>query len=140
MQTRRGVWPITTVLFPDEWCYLLYEIEEPRPDGRGKHRYQVLRVARNDAPAEHWTDLGLSSQFKAPQFEILGGVVDETTGLARPVHTVAELLDIAEWMRSTTPLPVEPSDLPTLWRNSLEERAKRSRHASTFGAYQRVER
>jgi len=138
--SRRGVWPITTILLPDEWGYLLYEIDEPSPDGRGKHRWQVVRVARNDAPAEHWTDLGLSASFKANQFEILGGVVDKATGRAIPCNTVAELQDIADWMRGEKPKQVEPTDLQGLWRNYVEERHRRRRHQSTFGTYGRVER
>ena len=59
-----------------------------------------MHVMRGDKPAEMRKDLGAAKSFKADQFRIPGGAMDETTGKFYIEHTVGELMDIADYLRT----------------------------------------
>jgi hypothetical protein len=76
----------TTVLNPDEKALVLVEMNKLSPDYRSLRRYQLVYVLRGDNIAEHRTDLGPASAFKAPEVRIP----------SMWEHSVGELWDIAE--------------------------------------------
>lgn len=80
----------------DEPCLGLYEVNLPVPGG-AMHRFQILNVIRADKVAECRIDMG--EKVKADQFRIPGGVVDKN-GHGEILHTVGELQDIADNLRS----------------------------------------
>ena len=90
---------VTTHYNIDEPCLGLYEMNLPVP-GKGEHRFQILNVIRADKIAECRIDMGLSKKIKADQFRIPGGVIDPKTGRGEILHTVGELRDIADKLRS----------------------------------------
>lgn len=89
---------VTMVVSMDEPCVGLYEVDIQSPGNRGFHRYQVIKVMRNDKVAEAWVDLGLSSEWPHDIVRIPGGVRDNK-GVFHIVHTVGELIDIANEVR-----------------------------------------
>jgi hypothetical protein len=93
----------TIVVSDDEPCVGLYELDYQSPGSRGFHRYQILLVIRDDRQAEAWIDLGLTSNFKADQIRIPGGIRNDITGRFDIVHTVGELRDIADTIRGNPP-------------------------------------
>ena len=94
--------PATTYARRDEAAYALSEINLPTPDFKGKHRYQIIYVQRGDKLAEFRRDLGPRERFgSAPELRIPSFWV----------HSVAELVDMAEelrdpsyWTEGETPL------------------------------------
>ena len=88
----------TLTLRPDEPAWSLREVNLPRPDFHGRHRYQIVSVVRNDKLVEWRGDLGPAGNFSARQFNIIGGYVDER-GRGHVFHSVAELQDMAAEMR-----------------------------------------
>ena len=128
--------PISVIreVLPDEACYYLMERNLPAANGRGKARYQVLRLVRDDRLVTAYIYLGPASRFRADQFDMMGCGVSES-GKPIPVHTVAELQDGADELRERKPRrELEPSDLWGTYHNYLEEGVRRVRHQSTFGA------
>ena len=90
----------TNYVLKDEPCLGLYELNYQAPDNSGFHRYQIILVTRNDRPAEYRKDLGLAKKFKGvDQLRIPGGVIDKASGRMHIVHTVGELIDIADNLR-----------------------------------------
>ncbi len=95
------IYKATNAVLKDEPCLGLYELNFKAPDQKSRHRYQIYVVIRNDEPYEFRKDMGLTSKFKkVDQFRIPGGVIDETTGRIFIEHTVGELSDIADWLRT----------------------------------------
>lgn len=113
----------------DEPCFGLSEVNLQAPGSRGWRRFQVLQVVRGDRLAECRLDLGPAKGFKVEQFRIPGGVVDETTGRAEILHTVGELRDIAEYLRSGRGYrpEVQPSNLIQGYHDEMEKRRLRAR-------------
>jgi hypothetical protein len=132
----------TTVVSMDEGCWSLKESNEQSPGSRGWRRYQIIRVIRGDALAEFRRDLGPARKFKTDQFAIPGGVVDETTGRFELLHTVGELYDMAEHLRTGKPRQAEtpPTDLIGAYREQPERRALWRKKRSTFGSRGRLQR
>ncbi len=133
----------TQIISQDEPCLGLYEYNLQAPDSHGFRRYQVIYVIRGDRPTECRRDLGLASNFKAEQFRIPGGVVDYTTGKGEIVHTVGELMDIADSLRADGidyGKDFRPRDLKQMWYDQMEEALKRRRGASTIGPNVRIQR
>jgi len=95
--TKSQIAVATTHYNVDEPCMGLYEMNLSVP-GKGIHRFQILNVIRGDKVAECRIDLG--PKTKADQFRIPGGVVDNVTGKGEILHTVGELQDIADHLRS----------------------------------------
>lgn len=59
------------ILLPDEPCWRLVEMNLPPPDNRAQHRYQLIRVLRNDALVYVRIDMGLAGDWDADTFSIL---------------------------------------------------------------------
>jgi hypothetical protein len=97
------IYPATDHVLYDEPCYGLYELNLKSADQKSRRRFQVIVVVRDDKLAEFRKDLGLAKKFKVDQFRIPGGVLDETTGRTDILHTVGELQDIADYLRTHRP-------------------------------------
>lgn len=127
--------PISVIreVLPSEACYFLMERNLPSANSRGKSRYQILRLVRDDRLVTAYIHLGPASRFRADQFDMMGcGLTD--SGKPIPVHTVAELQDGADELRGRRPRrELEPSDIKGAYQNYQEEKARRERHQSTFG-------
>ena len=119
----------------DEPCVYLGEFIRPSRSGKTRVRYQMLRVVRGDRVVTAFVYLGPAKSFTADQFQIPGGEVDQRTGRGRVWHTAGELREIADRIRSDPPRrEAEPSDLQGSFTRFVEERSRRGRHQSTFGA------
>ena len=116
--------PATHYVLMDEPALNLSEVNLVSPDGKGWQRVQVITVIRNDAPAEYREVLGPASAFKANQFRIPGGFVDEFTGRIYIEHTVGELRDIADYLRAFPydTSHIVPTDLVKKWHDELEQK------------------
>lgn len=120
----------THFISPDEKAWVLVELNQMRPDGRGVHRYQLTYVNRGDVIAEHRVDLGAASGFSAPEFRIPSLLE----------HTVGELWDIAEfqrlgqdfWQKRAGEIAAESTLIPDTV-NWLEERQRIVENRSVFG-------
>lgn len=137
-----GLIPATHAVKMEEPCFLLTEQNLQRPDSRGWRRYQIMYVVRNDRLAEFRKDLGPARSFSTEVFRILGGVRDEQTGRIHILHTVGELVDIAEFFRAGLhhPPQIEPSDLIGGYHRHQEERRRRVRQQRQFGQHARIQR
>lgn len=107
----------------DEYCERLVELNLPRPDSRGRHRYRLLYVWRNGQLAEHRKDLGPATD--AMQFRLIGAPYDPDTGTWIRVETVGSLTDIAEQLYAgkVEHPPDETSDLFGKMADQNEQRA-----------------
>ena len=124
---------VVTTVFADEPCFLLAEENRLSRSGKTLCRYQLLKVVREDRLVTAYIYLGPASKFKADQFQMLGGWVDEA-GRGEAVHTVAELQAGAEELRSRPPRrELEPLDLRGGFKDHVEERGRRARHLTTSG-------
>ena len=83
----------TNIIFPDELAWNLSEVNLPAPDYGERHRYQIITVLRGDTLKDHHIDMGRAKNFTAGQFRVPG----------IGVHTVVELQDIADYLRSEKP-------------------------------------
>ena len=91
----------TPVISPDEPAFLLVEEYLQSPGSKGFHRYQIVTVVRNDELVEWRHDMGPARRFKnIDQFRIPGGVRDDRTRRIYIEHTVGELQEIANMLRS----------------------------------------
>lgn len=78
---------------PNEKAYSLQEVHLQSPGSRGFHRYRILIVNRDGNLAEYREDMGLASKYKGiRQFNVP----------SLWEHSVAELLAIADTLRSET--------------------------------------
>jgi len=117
----RQVIEATTVLFPDEAAWNLSEVNLMSPDGRGFHRYQVITVVRDDKLKDAHIDMGNEKQYNAMQFRIP----------ALGCHTVAELRNIADYLRDLKPRQPEKTRTDLLILYAQYEETKRSlRHGN----------
>lgn len=73
----------------DEKAWSLFEEDRYTPNGKALHRYQLVRVIRDDRVAEFEIDLGNSANFDVEPFYIPSLLV----------HSVGEVLDIAATLR-----------------------------------------
>jgi hypothetical protein len=90
----------TTFVKMDEPCFSLKEENLQSPGSRGWRRYQIVKVVRDDKITEFRRDLGPARKYKASQILIPGGIRDIATGRGLILHTVAEMLDIADGWRN----------------------------------------
>ena len=126
----------TNAVSLDEPAWSLKEILGPAPDSKSVRRFQVIKVVRGDRLAEFRRDLGRADRFTAGEFAIPGGVSDPATGRFELLHTVGELVDIADFLRSDAyqPLPTpEPSDLVGQYHDLPDRRRRASKRQSQFG-------
>lgn len=100
----------THYISEDEPCLGLFEMNLQSPNNKGFHRYQIVYVMRGDKPAEYRKDMGLAKKFKFDQLRIPGGAYDETTNKYYVEHTVGELRELADDMR-TNPTVIPSPDL-----------------------------
>lgn len=105
--TSNRVIPSTDWIDPNEGVILYSERILPGPLYKGLHRYQVIRVIRNDAPADYKHDLGLASHFVGGGVEIPGGQWNYRTGKGETWDTVANLESMGEKLRHRTPAETE---------------------------------
>jgi hypothetical protein len=99
------LYPVVGSVRADDKCYGLYELDLQSPGNKGFHRYQIIVVPIGEQLYEYRRDMGLAKKFKAMQFRVPGAIRDEDTGRVEFVHTVGELMDIAEQLREI-PAPV----------------------------------
>jgi hypothetical protein len=127
---------------PDEPCFNLSELNLMAPDSRSVRRYQVLVLVRDDRLANVRIDLGPATSFAAPEFRVLGGVVDEVTKKIEILHTVGELRDIAEYQRHTPTWQPEVvrTDIVGRYHDQLDKNRRRRRTQSVIGPHLRVQR
>jgi hypothetical protein len=127
---------------PDEPCFNLSELNLMAPTLRGVRRYQVLVLVRDDRLVNVRVDLGPATAFTAPEFRVLGGVVDEATGKIEILHTVGELRDIADYQRSNPGWQPEVvrTDIVGRYHDQIDKNRKRRRKQSAFGPHLRVQR
>jgi len=111
----------TTFVTDDEPCLNLKEVNQRTPDSKGIHRYQVITVIRQDRPVEYRLDLGPAKKFKAHEFNIPGGAVNETTGKIYVEETIGRLRDLADHLRSEPPRISQGHNLLTGYANHLEK-------------------
>jgi hypothetical protein len=90
----------------DEPCFNLVEVNLMHPSGRALHRYLILSVVRGGRLAEYREDMGPAVRY-GQQLRIPGGVFWDN-GRFECLHTVGELLDIAEELRAHPPLIPDP--------------------------------
>lgn len=89
----------TFTITAGEPAWSLAEVNALTPDSKARHRYQVIQVVRNDKLVEWRHDMGDEKNFKARQFNILGGYVDER-GRGHVFESVESLRVIADQMRN----------------------------------------
>ena len=134
----------TAAVVMDEPCFSLKEMLGPAPDSRSVRRWQTIRVIRyGDRLAEFRRDLGEASGFTAGEFIIPGGVIDEATGRIEIEHTVGELIDIADLIRSDKyerPEPPKGIDLVQSYQDGPDKRRRKRRAISQFGPAFKIER
>ena len=115
----------------DEPSFLLREYDADK-SGHGSHRFQELKVVRNDRIATYKEALGRSDLFAgAKPINIIGG--DPSTGGV--YETVGSLRDMANEMRlkgfSDDAYDVSPTGTPEQWveayHNEHEKREARKR-------------
>jgi len=129
----KAIEAVTNKVFADEPCFFLAEENRLSRSGKTMCRYQLLKVVRGDRLVTAYIYLGPASKFKADQFNMLGGVVDEN-GRGEAVHTVQELQEGADELRSRPPRrELEPLDMQGMYRDHIEERIKTDNHLTTSG-------
>lgn len=129
----------TRVVFDDEPCYYLGEFIRPSRSFKSSSRYQLIKVVREDRLVTAWVYLGPAKGFAQDEFQIPGGEITE--GRGKVWHTVAELREIADELRSRKPRrELEPADLQGAFRRFSEERKRRAKRQSTFGAGVKLQR
>lgn len=112
-----------------EPCYWLEERIIQSPGSKGFHRYQQIGVMRFDRVAWFREDLGPVKAIKADEFSIPGGWMNDVTGKFDILHTVEELRDMADWMRSMKPesRQIEPRDLVGGYERVMEKRREHAK-------------
>jgi len=131
---------ITTKVWDDEPCFSLREENRPSRSGKNMCRWQIMRVVRDDKLVTACVYLGLADQFLSDQFQLVGGVLDDD-GKGVAVHTVAELREGAEELRSRPPHRTgDPTDLASRYVDHMEEMVKQQNHRSTFGSHSKLVR
>lgn len=141
----------TIAITMDEPALSLWEGVLTAPDYRGRFRYQIIRVIRQDRPAEFRLNMGPDALWTGPDgFHIPGGdiVLMDGTMIMIPavipyekirritiVHTVGELRDMADIMRDAPSrlLQIEPRDMLSDLRTQNQDFLKWDRFVSTFG-------
>ena len=121
----------------DEPCFELREVNLKM--GKGFHRFRVYYVIRQDKLTPLHEDLGVLNLHKE-QFRIPGGVIDESNGKFIILHTVGELIEIADYMNTQEPMSknIEPRDLIGDYWKKQEEKQRRGK--SSYGYKGHIQR
>ena len=118
---RVGLDVTVRAVFRDEPCYYLGEFVLPSKSGKSKSRYQLLRIVRGDRLVTAYVYLGPATKFRADQFQMIGGVVEN--GRGQVFHTVAELQDGADEIRGRAlRRELEPLALQDLFQVLVEQK------------------
>ena len=129
----RVILPTALFIRRDEPCLLLAELNLNAPGDRGRHRYQILIVVRDDRPAEFRIDLGPETEDE--EFRVMGCV--EQPKHVEVLHTVEQLQEIADYLRERrsgwTKQIEPPMDLVTGYYDHMEEMPLVLRHTSISG-------
>lgn len=129
-----SAFPITTWIDNDEGAYGLLELNIQSEGSRGWHRFQIIRVTRDDQFAVWFKDMGSREFFDADQLRIASGYPVRSGGEIhyRSVDTVGELRDMANQLRKSRPLQnvlgLEPSNLIESYNKGMEYLKDRVRH------------
>lgn len=128
----------TPVISNDEPCFMLVEEHIQAPNASGFRRYQIITVVRNDELVEWHHDMGPAKKFKnIDMFRIPGGVRDEVTKRLYIEHTVGELREIADQLRSRPQMrsQLPRTDLIAMYQRYMEQQAELSKRRMVFGNY-----
>ena len=128
----------TPAISLDEPAFLLIEEHLQSPGAKGFHRYQVITVVRNDELVEWHHDMGVATKFKnIDQFRIPGGVQDPQTKKLYIEHTVGELREIADMLRTRPQMSrqLPHTDLIAMYQIYMEQQAELARNRMVFGKY-----
>ena len=93
----------TSYVLGNEKAYSLQEAHLQSPGSGGFHRYKIIIVNRDGRLAEYREDMGLASNFKGirqfnvPSFGTWEHTVDELLDIADTLRTET-FIDIAEWL------------------------------------------
>jgi hypothetical protein len=123
---------VTQAVFEDEPCLLLAERNLLSEDSKMRYRYQILKVIREDRPVNAFICLGLAGQFAADEITV-AGAAPQDDGTYILCNTVAELRDVAEYLRNQEPLPVEAPPLQEMWWEQVDQKTRFKSKPSTFG-------
>ncbi len=117
---------ITTWISNDEGAYGLQELDLQIEGSLGWHRWQIIRVMRNDQFATWFKDMGPRELYNADQIKILSGYPVRAGGQIqyRTVDTVGQLKDAANELRALPPyqqvMGLEPNDLVESYYTGME--------------------
>lgn len=124
-----------TDISPDELALGLVEADRT-PPGKGKRRFQMIEVIRNDRRAQWVYDLGPAESFHAHGFHIPSGEI-YSDGRIDAWHTVAELREIAdEWRESKKDDMFDPApsmDWTQAYQDEMDRQKREARKISIFG-------
>ena len=125
---------VVTTVSEDEPCFFLGEFNFYPEGDPVRHRYQLVKVVRNDRLATAYIDLGPASRFKQDEFTVFGGEVDVRTGKGRIWSTLGELRQIADENRAQpVRREVEVPDLQGAYNRLSEEKGLLKAHQSSYG-------
>lgn len=124
-----GISRATQAINENEPCLELAEVNRVVPlAGAGLHRFQIVKVVRNDQVYEWVKDMGRASKFKTDQF-IFPGAVALGNGRYDVLETVGRLRGAADEFRAKYDQPYQPREAPRDLRKGFEEFATRRRDA-----------
>lgn len=89
---------VATTIFGDEKAFSLLELHLQSPNNRGVRRYQIIEVNRGDKITEWRKDMGPAKNWKG---------VKQLSIPSLWIHSVDELLDLADELRYTEAIDVK---------------------------------
>ena len=89
----------TSYVLNDEPALGLSEVNLVSPETHQWHRYQIIRVVRDDKVAEYREDMGPSKNFTDCQRLIPGGAIDPSTKKMYIEETVGSLRTYSQQMK-----------------------------------------
>ncbi len=125
---------VTTWIDKDEGAYGLQELDLMLKSNLGWHRFQIIRVMRNDEFAVWFKDMGPRELYNTDQIKIQSGYPVRAGGRIqfRTVDTVGELIDAANELRQLRPyqqvMGLEPSNLVESYYTGMEYAKDRVLH------------
>jgi hypothetical protein len=118
---------VTEAIRGNEPCMELAEINRVIPvAGAGLHRFQIVRVVRDDEVWEWTRDMGKASNYKTEQF-IFPGHVPLGNGHFEVLETVERLQAAANEYRARFNKPTPRKEAPINFKALYEEYATRRR-------------
>ena len=126
--------PTATWISNDEDAYGLFELNLQVQGSKGWHRWQIIRVERNDNFAVWYKDMGPRELYNADGIRILSGfkVRKGVRVHYETEDTVGDLKDAANELRQLNPyqqvMGLEPGDLLGGYQKEMERLQDRLRH------------